>query len=118
MIKFKPICIYHKKKKLISNALFAESFVSRIKGLMGTKKLSSDNGLLIPNCRQVHTFFMNYTIDIIFLDSKNKIIEIQTLSPWKVSRWRRSAEKVLEVPKGFAKLNKLKKGDVLEVKVK
>lgn len=117
-MKFIPISIYHKKKNLIPNALYAESFLSRIKGLMGSQKLSADKGLLIPNCRQVHTFFMNYTIDIIFLDKKNKVIDIQTLSPWKVSRWMRKAQKVLEVPKGFAKKKGLKNGDVLEVKQK
>ena len=110
------ISIYFKNKKLVPNGFYAQSYASRIKGLLGTKKLTSGKGLLIPHCRQVHTFFMNYPIDIIFLDAKNKIIKIQTLRPWRISSWILKAEKVLEVPAGFAIKNKLKKGDKLEVK--
>ena len=87
-----------------------------MKGLLGTKELAEGNALLIPDCRQVHTFFMQYPIDVIFLDSKNKIIRIQTLAPWKISLWLRKAKKVIEVPAGFSKKNKLKIGDTLEVK--
>jgi uncharacterized membrane protein (UPF0127 family) len=118
MMKLIPISIYFKEKQLLPNALYAESFASRIKGLLGTKNLKAGKGLVIPDCRQVHTFFMNYSIDVIFLDSKNKIIKIQTLSPWKISSWIFQAQKVLEVPAGFAEKNKLKKGDKLEVKEK
>ena len=117
-MKLKPISIYLNENNLIPKGLYAKSYLSRIKGLMGSENLNIDCGLLIPNCRQVHTFFMNYPIDIIFLDSNNKIIHIQTLNPWKISKWMRQAKKVLEVSKGFAKKNNLKNGDQLEVKEK
>ena len=118
MMKLIPIKIYHKNKKLIENGLYAKSLLSRMKGLMGSKALPFGKGLFIPDCRQVHTFFMNYTIDVVFLDSKNRILKIQTISPWKISSWVRKAKNVLELPKGFAKKTNLKTGDVLEVKQK
>lgn len=117
-MSLKPISIYLKEKKLLPHGLYAQTLSSRLKGLLGTKNLTAGKGLLIPKCRQVHTFFMNYPIDVIFLDSKNKIIKIQTLHPWKISSWILKAQKVLEVPAGFAIKHKLKKGDKLEVKQK
>lgn len=111
-----PISIHLKDKTLINKGLLAKTLFSRMKGLLGTQKLEEGKALLIPDCRQVHTFFMNYPIDIIFLDSKNKILKIQTLSPWKISAWLSKAKKVIEVPEGFAKKKKLKIGDKLEVK--
>ena len=111
-----PISIHFKNKKIIKKGFLAQSIYKRIKGLLGTSKLDEGSALLIPDCRQVHTFFMNYPIDVIFLDSKNKILKIQTLKPWKISSWLYKSQKVIEVPAGFTKKVNLKKGDKLEVK--
>ncbi|MEZ4814717.1 MAG: DUF192 domain-containing protein [Bdellovibrionota bacterium] len=102
-------------KVFLKNAWKALSLGSKMKGLLGTKELKEGEGLLIPDCKQVHTYFMQYPIDVVFLDSKNKVIKLQTLKPWKISPWIYKAKSVLELPAGYAKKNKLVSGDQLEV---
>jgi uncharacterized membrane protein (UPF0127 family) len=106
----------HRKEKVFVKGWKALSLFSRMKGLLGTKELKEGEGLLIPDCKQVHTWFMHYPIDIIFLDSQNVVIKQQTLKPWKFSPWILKAKSVLEVPAGYASKNALKEGDKLEVR--
>ena len=100
---------------IAKNAWKALSLFSKMKGLLGTSELKEDEALLIPGCRQVHTYFMQYPIDIVFLDSQNKVLKLQTLAPWKISPWILRANSVLELPAGQAKKKHLQEGDVLEV---
>ena len=106
--------ILHRGKPLLSNAHRAETLGSRMQGLLGTRTL--DGGLIIPKCRQVHTFFMHYAIDVVFLDAKNSIVKVQTLAPWRFSAWVARAASVLELPAGFAHAHELRVGESLEVR--
>jgi uncharacterized membrane protein (UPF0127 family) len=107
----------HRKEKLFVNGWKALSLFSKMKGLLGTGELKEGDGLLIPGCKQVHTYFMKYPIDVIFLDSQNVVIKHQTLNPWKCSPWILKAQSVLEVPAGYASKNELQSGEMLEVKL-
>lgn len=97
------------------NAWKALSLFSKMKGLLGTSELKDDEALLIPGCRQVHTYFMQYPIDVVFLDAQNKVLKVQTVQPWKISPWILRAKSVLELPAGIAEKKHLQQGDVLEV---
>lgn len=110
------VSIHLKNKVLIEKGWKALSLFSKMKGLLGTKELHEGEALLIPDCKQVHTYFMQYPIDVVFLDAQNKIIKLQTLEPWKFSSWILRAKSVLELPAGFAQKKKLANGDLLEVK--
>lgn len=56
----------------------ADNFFSRLKGLLGTKELRVGEGLLLMDCNAVHTFWMQYAIDIVFLDADYKVLKIGT----------------------------------------
>ncbi len=116
-MKRAPIKILLRGKTFIQKGWKALSLYSKMKGLLGTKELKDGEGLLIPDCKQVHTWFMQYPIDVIFLDSSNTVLTYRTLKPWKISPWFFRAKSVLEVPAGFADKNLLKKGEKLEVSI-
>jgi uncharacterized membrane protein (UPF0127 family) len=63
----------------------------------------------------VHTFFMRFAIDVVFLDRERRIVGIShTLRPWRVAGARR-AHAALELPAGTAERHGLAIGDVLAV---
>ncbi|WP_051309756.1 DUF192 domain-containing protein [Desulfogranum japonicum] len=79
----------------------AETMMSRLVGLLGRSGLGSGHGLLISPCNQVHTFFMRFVIDVVFLDSENHIVKIcPAMRPWRLSPMVFKAKAVLELPEG------------------
>lgn len=96
------------------NAGYAKSFSERALGLMFSKDLGDRDGLIIEPCNSIHTFFMNYPIDVIFLDSENKVVKVfSSMKPWRITRMYFTASKVLELM-GESLKYPLKKGDQLD----
>ena len=54
----------------------ATNFFSRAKGLLGRSSMSPEKGLLIRPCNSIHTFFMQFPIDVIFLNRRNEVLKI------------------------------------------
>jgi uncharacterized membrane protein (UPF0127 family) len=94
----------------------ATSFQDRCVGLLGTTTLPVDQGLYLTPCRSVHTFFMRYAIDVIFLDAQHRILSARTLAPWRFSSWERRAAGVLELTAGTLARTQTKAGDHVELK--
>ena len=80
-------------------AKVARKLVERIRGLIGTKDLLPDEGMLILKCNAIHTFFMSFPIDAIFLDKNDKVVKtIKNIRPWRFFIWGGfKAVKVLEI---------------------
>lgn len=101
---------------LIENLELAESFWQRGRGLLGRSGLQANQALWIKPCNNIHTFFMKFKIDCIFVDKKMKIKKIASEVPafriigpcWK-------AHSVIETSSGFALSKKLNIGDQLYV---
>lgn len=92
----------------------AKTELSRIVGLMFNKEMVGFDGLLIDRCNSIHTFFMRYSIDVLFLDNDNRIVKIfRNLVPWRVTFPRFRARKVLEL-KGGSLSEAVQEGEVLE----
>lgn len=78
-----------------------DSLFMRVKGLMFRKSLEDNSGIIIVPCNSIHTFFMRFNIDVIFLDSENKIVKIvRNLRPWRMTRMYLKAKKVIELNGG------------------
>ncbi|OEH86181.1 hypothetical protein BHU72_11630 [Desulfuribacillus stibiiarsenatis] len=103
--------------RTLANSLFkADTFWKRFKGLMFTKELSADCGLQIHPCRSIHTFFMNYTIDVLYLDDKNRVIAIDhKMKPYKLGKYYKASQSVIELPAGRASETNTNIGDQLEI---
>jgi len=74
---------------------------SRFRGLMGTSSANfgSGIGLWIVPCHGVHTFAMNFPIDVAYLDSAKVVVHLEhNLKPWRIARVSRKTASVLELP--------------------
>jgi uncharacterized membrane protein (UPF0127 family) len=78
----------------------AGDFFRRGRGLLGRKELHSGEGMLIRPSWSVHTWFMRFAIDVVFLDADLTVLKIaRWLRPWRMAaRWR--AHQALELPAG------------------
>jgi uncharacterized protein len=88
-------------KIIVENVMTADSFLKRLKGLMFTKELLPQSALFIYPCREIHTFFMNYNIDVLYLDNNNIIVAIdEDMKPGKIGKLVKNAAAVVELPSG------------------
>jgi hypothetical protein len=91
----------------------ADSPVSRMRGLLGRDGLEQGEGLLLRPASSVHTFFMRFPIDVVFLDRALVVLGIADgLDPWRTAS-KRGAKAVLELPAGESTRRGLSVGDKL-----
>jgi uncharacterized membrane protein (UPF0127 family) len=84
------------QRMLVVNQLF-----SRMKGLMFSLELPDCDGFLIAPCNSIHTFFMLYKLDVVFLDKNFVVIKVlYDLSPWRMTWFYIKASQVLEMKAG------------------
>lgn len=94
------------------NLEVADSYFKRLKGLMFTKKLLEREALKLIPCNQIHTFFMNYSIDVLYLDSDNNVIFFEeNLKPGRIGMRVKDALSVIELPEGKIKKSNINIGD-------
>lgn len=92
----------------------AHSFLSRLRGLLGTTSIAENASLWIKPCTSIHMFGMLYSIDVIFLTENNEINKIATgVMPFGFSNGPKGTYSVLEMKKGTAERLKFKVGDRL-----
>ena len=102
--------------EIIHDLGVADGLFARMKGLLGTKSLPVGYGLWIHHCNSIHTFFMNYAIDCIFLDSEMKIVSlVANVAPGKMVWPQFGARSVVEIPAGQLQQVKLQIGEQLYV---
>jgi uncharacterized membrane protein (UPF0127 family) len=94
----------------------ARSFIQRSRGLLGLSSLDSQQALWIHRCNSIHTFFMRFAIDAVFVDRQLMVVRIyKNLQPWRVTFPCLSAQSVFEMPTGSVEKHGIKKGDHLHV---
>lgn len=97
---------------LFENIGVADSFITRFMGLMFRRSLSENSGLHIIPCNQIHMFNMKFPIDVLYLDTNNKIVRIdRAVQPWKVCKSEKKARSVVEINSGAAASKALDIGD-------
>ena len=69
---------------------------------------------LSSGCDGIHTFWMSFDLDVLFLDEKGRVLEVyRSLQPWKRTRRVADARYVLEVPVGTIDASGTQAGDEL-----
>lgn len=96
----------------IENVRLAEHFWTRFLGLMGRRSMPSCNALLLMKCGSIHTFFMRFSIDVVYFSRDFKVIGVQTIRPWRFGKIIRGVNHILEIPSGN---NVFKLGDVISI---
>ena len=93
----------------------ADTSAKRNKGLLKHDKLQPGEGLWIIPCEGVHTFFMKFPIDLVYIDRKRKVRKVRKAVPaWRLSACL-TAHSVLELPAGTAEETGTQAGDMLEI---
>jgi uncharacterized membrane protein (UPF0127 family) len=93
----------------------ADDSAARAKGLLKRDKLEDGTGLWIVPCEAIHTFFMRFTIDVLYIDRKRRVRKVvRRLVPWRMSVCL-LAHSVLELPAGTIDRTNTQKGDQLEI---
>ena len=110
--------LMNQSKNLIvaSELVEANSFWSRSKGLLGRTGLADHSSLWIRDCRSIHTCFMKFTIDAVFVD-KNLVVRAAypAIKPWRLTWPVFSARSVFEFSTGAIARGRIEKGDQLSV---
>ena len=93
----------------------ADTSATRNKGLLDRKSLEPGTGLWIVPCEAVHTFFMKFAIDLIYIDRKKRVRKtVRNVVPWRMSMCL-PAHSVIELPVGAIEASRTEKGDQLEI---
>jgi uncharacterized protein len=93
----------------------ADNFFSRMRGLLGKRRLPDDECLLIRPAGSIHTFFMRFPIDAVFLSRDGEVLKVAAnVGAWR-ARSRRRAHSVLELPAGEAARRDLVPGKRLKI---
>ncbi len=87
---------------------------ARTKGLLGRKGLAPGGGMWIVPCESVHTFGMQFPIDLVYLDRKHRVKKVtSSVPPWRLSACL-TAHSIVELPAGTIRRTQTEKGDFLE----
>jgi uncharacterized protein len=95
--------------------LVADTFGLRLRGLLGRRELGSREGVLLWRTPSIHTSFMRFPIDAVFLDPDLSVVGVKAeLKPWRLAGCR-GARHVLELRSGEAARRELRAGERLRV---
>ena len=96
---------------LAQRVVIADSLFTRLRGLMLRPSLPPGEALWLRPCNSIHTLFMRFPIDVVFLEENNRVIKIiHNLQPWQISPLVRGGSSVLELAAGTLK-NRASPGD-------
>ena len=105
-----------KKCVLAEEAILADSFSKRIKGLLGYNRLEANQAMILRPSNSVHTFFMRFAIDVLFVGKDNLVIAlVKNMQPFRATGIFFKSALVLELPSGVIKSTGTAKGDLLQI---
>jgi uncharacterized protein len=98
---------------VVERCLVAARPLRRMRGLLGRSSLPGGEGILLRPAGSIHTFFMRFPIDAVFLDREHVVVGIERdLRPWRAAA-RKRAHSVLELAAGECDRRGLREGDAL-----
>jgi uncharacterized protein len=99
---------------LCEQCVVADRMLPRMKGLLGRTSLDPGEGILIRPAPSIHTFFMRFPIDAVFLSKEGEVLKVaENVRPWR-ARSCRHAHSVLELGAGEATRRGIAVGQRLE----
>jgi len=94
---------------MVARLELADTAWKRSVGLLGRKSLAANSGLWLSPCNGVHTLFMRFAMDVLFLDAQGRILrQVGDLRPWRFCGPVRGARAVVELPAGTLAALRLK----------
>jgi hypothetical protein len=103
-----------KSTVVCSQVRIADTFATRLFGLLGKASLEPDTGLLLQPSTGFHTWGMKFAIDVVTLDQDCLVIGIwENIGPWRMRGLDARTRSVLELPAGQIAESKIAVGDEL-----
>lgn len=100
--------------ELASEARLARGYWSRLIGLLGRSTLRAGEALVLEPCTSVHTAFMRFAIDVVYVDRSRRVVKaVCGLRPFRVSGSLGGARSVIELPRGTIESTGTAPGDEL-----
>ncbi len=97
---------------LAHSAQVADNIVTRFLGLQGRAKLDEGHGMVIRPCSGIHTMFMRFPIDVLYVNKEDRVVHVEAaIPPWRVGRVMRASRYVVELPAGTAARTGTRVGD-------
>ena len=103
--------------RVVASAVeLADTSETRRRGLLGRESLDPSAALIIAPCSAVHTFFMKFIIDVVFVDRQGAVLKgVADVKPWRIAA-RPGAYAVIELNAGAIRRSELKVGDRLSLR--
>lgn len=104
------------RQRLASHVVLADRWWRRLRGLMGRRHWPADHAMVITPCTSIHTWFVRFPIDVIYLDAQGSVLRVvEDLRPWRMSFGPRRTACVVELCGGTLATCPVHPGDVLRV---
>jgi len=101
---------------LAERLLVPRTFIGRGVGLMFRRHLQPGIGMWIAPCSGIHTFFMRFAIDAVFVDRHLRIVRVRRgLRPWRLVPLVLGGHSVIELPAGTLSGLPLERGEALTI---
>lgn len=102
-------------QRLATSVVVADTRRTRRKGLLGRDWMGAGEAIVITPCLAVHTAFMRFAIDVVFIDRDGRTVKIiEDLRPWRIAASSR-AHAVVEMAAGRARACGIEVGDRLSL---
>jgi hypothetical protein len=103
-----------RRQPLISHGELADTFWSRLRGLMGRSSLEAGEGLVLKGEKSIHTFFMKFPIDVLYVDRSWRVVRLDVaMPPNRLGPFVARAAYVVELPVGAIETTETRVGDQL-----
>jgi uncharacterized membrane protein (UPF0127 family) len=97
---------------LAENVELAITWFARLRGLLSKTKLPQRQCLVLHPCNSIHTCFMKFNIDVLFVKESGEIVhQMENVSPYRFSPVIKEARFVIELPAGEIRYTGTKSGD-------
>jgi uncharacterized protein len=111
-----PVINASKKTWLATTVRKADSFMTRLVGLLKRSTIGPEEALWLIPSKGIHTIGMKFPIDVAFLDKNSVVLStISGLAPYRITAVRLRSHSVLELPKGTLHKSHTETGDQLEI---
>ncbi len=105
-----------KNRVIAEKVEIANTFFSRLRGLLGRHELQRGEALVIEPCNSIHTIGMKFSIDALFLDGDGRVVALRRdIRPYRFTRIFRNAKRVVELPVSTIEDSRTSIGDHIDI---
>lgn len=100
----------------VARAELADTPLARMVGLLGRDRLDEGTALVLDPCRSIHTWFMRFPIDVVFLSGEGTVVRVfDDLVPFRYAFGTQQARRTIELPAGARRRANISVGTRLRI---